>query len=57
MYLKVGIVKLIFGIGLPPIKHYDDPLRAVCAARALVDAISNKMTDQSAHCSVGVTTG
>ncbi len=47
----------VFVLGVPPIKHYDDPLRAVCAARALVDAVSNRMEGQRASCSIGVSTG
>ena len=43
--------------GLPPIFHYDDPIRAVCAARAIVDAIPTKLGDDGVTCSVGVTTG
>lgn len=46
-------VKLIGVFGLPPVSHEDDPVRAILAAREMLE----RLTRLGAECSIGVTTG
>ena len=54
-------VSLLFApslyVGLPPMSHVDDALRAVGAARMLIDILPQNFPDAGVSCSVGVTTG
>ena len=43
--------------GLPPMKHADDPKRALDAARMLIDLLAKDFPDGDVKCSIGLTTG
>ena len=50
-------MSLIYYSGLPPMKHADDPKRALDAARMLIDLLSKDFPDGDVKCSIGLTTG